>query len=136
MATKLMNQEQQKQEQPSDVAGGEMTRDVNTYVPRVDILENENEILLYADMPGVEKDNLDIRFEDRQLTIHGIVELRQPEMNFVGGEYGIGDFYRTFAIGESIDVDNISAEIKNGVLALHLPKAESAKPRRIAVKAG
>jgi HSP20 family molecular chaperone IbpA len=136
MATKLMSQEQQKQEQPADAVRGEMTRDVPTYVPRVDILENENEMLLYADMPGVDKDNLDIQFEDRQLTIHGKVELRQPEMNFVGGEYGIGDFYRTFAIGEAIDVEKISAEIKNGVLTLHLPKAESAKPRKIAVKAG
>jgi HSP20 family molecular chaperone IbpA len=136
MAKKLMNQEQQKTEQPAAVAGGELTRDVVTYVPRVDIMENDDEIVLFADMPGVDKDNLDIQFEDRQLTIHGKVEPRQTEMNFVGGEYGIGDFYRTFSIGESINVDEISAEIKNGVLSLHLPKAESAKPRKIEVKAG
>ena len=136
MATKLMNQEQQKQEQPVDSVRGEITRDVVTFVPRVDILENDNEIVLYADMPGVEKDQLDIHFEDRQLTIHGKVELRQTDMNFVDGEYGIGDFVRTFTIGEAIDVQQISAEIKNGVLTLQLPKAESAKPRKIAVKAG
>lgn len=135
MTTQLMNQEQQKQEQ-QDNSRGEITRDVTTYVPRVDILEKDDEIVLYADMPGVEKENLDINFEDRQLTIHGKVEWRQSGMNFVGGEYGVGDFYRTFAIGEAIDVDKISAEIKNGVLTLHLPKSESAKPRKIAVKAG
>ena len=136
MPAKLMNQEQQKQEQPADSVQGEMARDVTTYVPRVDILENDNEIVLYADMPGVEKDNLDVHFEDRQLTIHGKVELRQSDLNFVGGEYGIGDFYRTFAIGEAIDAEKISAEIKHGVLTLYLPKAASAKPRKIAVKAG
>ena len=136
MATKLMNQEQQKQEQPVDSVRGEITRDVVTFVPRVDILENDNEIVLYADMPGVEKDQLDIHFEDRQLTIHGKVALRKTDMNFVDGEYGIGDFVRTFTIGEAIDVQQISAEIKNGVLTLQLPKAESAKPRKIAVKAG
>ena len=132
MATQLMNQEQQKQEH-QDNGRGEMTRDVTTYVPRVDILENDDGIVLYADMPGVDKDNLDIHFEDRQLTIHGKVEWRQSDMTFVGGEYGVGDFHRTFAIGETIDVDKISAEIKNGVLTLHLPKADSAKPRKIAV---
>jgi HSP20 family protein len=136
MAKKLMNQEQQKTEQPAAAAGGELTRDVVTYVPRVDIMENDDEIVLFADMPGVDKDNLDIQFEDRQLTIHGKVEPRQPEMNFVGGEYGIGDFYRTFSIGESINVEEITAEIKHGVLSLHLPKAESAKPRKIEVTAG
>jgi HSP20 family protein len=134
MATQLMNQDQQKQEQQD--MSGELTRDVTTYVPRVDILENDDEIVLFADMPGVETDNLDIQFEDRQLTIHGKVEWRQAEMNFVGGEYGVGDFYRTFAIGEAIDVEKISAEIKNGVLTLRLPKSEAAKPRKIVVKAG
>ena len=136
MATRLMNQEQQKQEQPADSARGESTRDVTTYVPRVDILEEADKIVLYADMPGVEKDQLDIHFEDRQLTIRGKVELRQNDMNFVDGEYGVGDFYRTFTIGEAIDAEKISAEIKNGVLTLHLPKAESARPRKIKVKAG
>jgi HSP20 family molecular chaperone IbpA len=134
MATQIMNQEQQKQEQ--QINRGEFTRDVTTYVPRVDILENEDEIVLYADMPGVDSESLDIQFEDRQLTIHGKVDWRHSEMNFVGGEYGVGDFYRTFTIGETIDPEKISAEIKNGVLKLHLPKAEAAKPRKITVKAG
>ncbi len=136
MPTKLMNQDQQKQEQPTDALRGEMTRDVPTFVPRVDILEKDDEIVLFADLPGADKQNLDIHFEDRQLTIHGKVEPRHAEMNFIGGEYGIGDFYRTFAIGETIDVDKIFAEIKNGVLKLHLPKTGAAKPRKIAVTAG
>jgi HSP20 family molecular chaperone IbpA len=135
MATQLMNQEQQKAEQQHP-RRGEMTQDVATYIPQVDILENDDEIVLFADMPGVETENLDIQFEDRQLTIHGRVEWPQTDMNFIGGEYGVGDFYRTFAIGEAIDVENISAEIKNGVLTLHLPKSEAAKPQKIAVKAG
>ncbi len=134
MAAQMMNQEQLKQEQETN--RGEFTRDVKTYVPRVDILENEDEIVLLADMPGVDSENLDIQFEDRQLTIHGKVDWRHADMNFVGGEYGVGDFYRTFTIGETIDPEKISAEIKSGVLTLHLPKSEAAKPRKIAVKSG
>ncbi len=134
--TQIMNQEQQKQEHPTDLNRGELTRDVTTFVPRIDIWENEDEIVMFGDMPGVDKDDLDIQFENRQLTIHGKVQPRQTGIKFVGGEYGIGDFYRTFTIGDAIDVDKISAELKNGVLALHLPKSESVKPRKISVKAG
>jgi HSP20 family molecular chaperone IbpA len=131
-----MSQEQGKQEQASAANRGEMTRDAATYVPRVDILENADEIMLYADMPGVTQDNVDINFEDRQLTIHGKIDWRQSDKVLLAGEYGVGDFYRTFTIGEAIDVEKITAEIKSGVLTLHLPKSAAAKPRKIAVKAG
>jgi len=67
--------------------------------------------------------------------IHGRVCPRHESISFLYGEYGIGDFYRTFAIGEVIDQEKISAELKNGVLALHLPKTEAVKSRRIEVKA-
>ena len=61
---------------------------------------------------------------------------RHAEREFVYGEYGIGDFYRSFTISETIDAEKISAELHNGVLTLHLPKVEAVKPRKIAVKAG
>jgi HSP20 family molecular chaperone IbpA len=85
-------------------------------------------------MPGVAAENLDIQFENRELRIHGKVCPRHQDLAFLYGEYGIGDFYRTFTIGETIDSQKIDAELKDGVLILHLPKTEAVKPRRIAVK--
>ncbi|GAA4453563.1 Hsp20/alpha crystallin family protein [Novipirellula rosea] len=106
----------------------------STYVPRFDIWEGEEELLLYGDLPGVSVDDLDIRFENRELTIHGKVAARH-EGEFLMGEYGTGDFHRTFTVGESIDAEKISAEMKHGVLTLRLPKSEKVKPRRIKVQA-
>lgn len=114
----------------------ERTRNGTTYAPRIDIVETDNEILLYGDLPGVTKDGLDVRFDNSELVIYGKVEPRHTEREFVYGEYGIGDFYRSFTIGEAVDAEKISAELHNGVLTLHLPKAESMRPRKIAVKGG
>jgi HSP20 family protein len=105
------------------------------YVPRFDIWETEDELLLYGDLPGVGPEQLDIHFESGELTIHGKVATRQDGRELVDGEYGTGDFHRTFAIGEAIDAEKISAELRHGVVILHLPKSEKVKPRRIQVKA-
>jgi HSP20 family protein len=104
------------------------------FTPRVDILENENEITIFADMPGARPEDADIRFENGELTLHGRCSPRQEVANYLAAEYGIGDYYRVFSINESIDADKIAAELKNGVLTVHLPKSEAVKPRRIAVK--
>jgi HSP20 family molecular chaperone IbpA len=130
-----MAQELTKKKSEGNVAVAERTRNATTYTPRFDIVETDGELVLYGDLPGVTKDNLDIRFEDGELTIEGKVEPRHTEHEFIYGEYGIGDFYRSFTISEDIDADKISAELHNGVLTLHLPKMESARPRKIAVKA-
>jgi HSP20 family molecular chaperone IbpA len=124
-----------KEQRPAEVAGVERTQSGRTYSPRFDIWETEDELILYGDLPGVRPESLDVEFENDVLTIHGKVESRQKDIEFINGEYGIGDFYRTFAIGESIDKEKIAAEMHNGVLTLHLPKAEAIKPRRIKVKA-
>lgn len=134
MSTELTTHEP-KQAQ-NGVATVERTRGGLTYSPRIDIWEADDELMLYADMPGVSAENLDIQFENRELRIHGKVCPRHEGINFLYGEYGIGDFHRTFAIGESIDSEKISAELKDGVLTLHLPKTEAVKPRRIEVKTG
>ena len=105
-----------------------------TYSPRFDIWENDDEMILYGDLPGVMPENLDVRFENPVLTIHGKVLSRHNDIKFLHGEYGIGDFHRTFTIGEAIDTEQISAELKNGVLTVHLQKSEQVKPRRIEVK--
>ena len=101
----------------------EMARPENTFqqtfVPQIDIWED---------------DNVDIQFENRELTIRGKVCPRYDNVKLLYSEYGIGDFHRTFKIGEAIDIAEISAEMSDGVLMLHLPKSEKLKPRRIAVK--
>jgi HSP20 family protein len=128
-----MSNELAKKEQ-SGVTTLERTRGGVTYSPRIDIWESDEGLVLYADLPGVSPENLDIQFENRELRIHGNVGPRHEDQNFLYGEYGIGDFDRTFTIGETIDSKRISAELQNGVLTLHLPKTDAVKPRRIAVK--
>ena len=118
----------------SDVTPVEDTPSGTTYSPRFDIWENDDEMLLYGDLPGVMLEDLDVRFENPVLTIHGKVNPRHSDIKFLHGEYGIGDFHRTFTIGEVIDTDRISAELKNGVVIVHLPKSEKVKPRRIEVR--
>jgi HSP20 family protein len=128
-----MSTEVTKQEQ-NDVATVERTHGGLTYSPRIDIWESDDELVLYADLPGVAAGDVDIQFENRELRIHGKVAPRHEKINFLYGEYGIGDFYRTFTIGETIDAEKISAELHNGVLVLRLPKTEAVKPRRIQVQ--
>lgn len=102
------------------------------YAPRVDVLETPEGILLLADLPGVRPEDLDLHFENGELTLHGRCERRGGE--FLTREYGVGNFYRAFTIGDEIDAEKISAEMKNGVLTVRLPRSEAAKPKRIAVK--
>jgi HSP20 family protein len=113
----------------------EPTRISNTFRPPVDILERPDEVLILADLPGVEPDDLDIEFENKALTIRGHVKPRQADdLRYLFREYGVGDFYRVFQVTEDVDPRRISAELKDGVLSLHLPKAEAAKPRKISVQ--
>jgi HSP20 family molecular chaperone IbpA len=106
-----------------------------TYRPNVDIIEKENELLLQADIPGVKAEQIEINYERGQLSIVGRVKPRQkPETAYLLREYGVGDFVRTFQVGEGIDAGKIEAEVRNGVLTLHLPKTEAMKARTIPVK--
>ena len=106
-----------------------------TYSPRFDVWENDDELVLYGDLPGVASEDLDIQFEKGELRVYGKVAPRNANVELLYGEYGIGDFHRSFSVSEAIDAERISAELKNGVLTLHLPKREAVKPRRIEVKA-
>lgn len=117
--------------------GLQQARPVQTvyYTPRVDVLENEDQFVLFADLPGVKPDSLNLTFENGELTVHGRCEQRAYTGAWVFAEYGVGDFYRTFTLGEQIDPERIAAELKNGVLTVRLPKKETVKPRRIQVKA-
>jgi HSP20 family molecular chaperone IbpA len=103
--------------------------------PNVDIYEESEKLVVLADMPGVKSDELEVNFEDGLLTIHGKVKPRQPEqVRSAHAEFGVGDFFRTFRVSEQIDPSQITADYRDGVLTLHLPKAAAAKPRKIAVQ--
>lgn len=111
----------------------ETTRGV-TLTPRVDVLETEQEILVIGDLPGVKQENLDIRFENGELTLHGRRTFANSDKTQFLNEVESADYFRSFRISEKIDAEKIWAELKDGVLTLHLPKAEAAKPRKISVK--
>jgi HSP20 family protein len=102
--------------------------------PRVDVLETEQELMLLADLPGVRPTEVDVRFENGELTIHGRRASSFPNKKRVLWEYEPVHYHRTFRLSEDVAADRIDAVLKNGVLTVHLPKAEAAKPHRIAVK--
>ncbi len=129
MATDVTTNETQEQE-------AERTRVGQWFRPPVDIIEKKDELLLVADLPGATSESIDIDFEDGLLTVEGTVPARYDEkMNFLLAEYGVGNFHRSFRVSEQIDGSRINAEYTNGVLTVHLPKAEAAKPRKIQVQA-
>jgi len=110
------------------------TRERAELMPPVDIYDEGDKIVLLADMPGVAADALDVQYERGQLTIHGHQEHRETEGELALGEFELGDYHRTFAVGEEIDPASITAELKHGVLRLNLSRVEARKPQKIAVK--
>jgi HSP20 family molecular chaperone IbpA len=127
---------QETQQKEAIEEGAERTRERAAFVPRVDIFEHEDAIMLFADMPGVDGDALDITLEKNVLTINGYVEPTSPEgYSLAYAEYRIGDYQRSFQLSNEIDQDNIEATLQDGVLRLRLPKAEP-RTRKITVQAG
>jgi HSP20 family protein len=105
------------------------------FEPHVDIAEVADDMLLYVDLPGVKSEDVDVRFENRELQIRGKVPPTTPQRHFLLQEYGVGDYYRAFSVTEDIDSENIRADLTDGVLTVHLPKAAALKQRRIKVNA-
>ena len=122
---------------PTGLEGAEGTRERPSVAPRTDIYENGDNIVLLADMPGVDEDHVGITLEKDVLTIEGALysdERSGHELAY--GERRARDFRRSFTLSNEIDRNKISASVKHGVLRLTLPKAEPAKARRIKVRAG
>jgi HSP20 family protein len=122
------------QKDRADQTSPESTRGGLYFTPRVDIYETPNELTLYADVPGCRSEDVDLRFEQGELVLHGRVKRRHPEEQYLLQEYEEGDFYRVFTVHESIDSSRIEAECKDGVLTVHLPKVEAARPKQISVR--
>jgi len=112
----------------------ESTRNQERYVaPPVDIYETRDGLVVLADLPGVSKDALDVRVDNNVLTIRGRADhaVRQDRTY---REYELVNFFRQFELSDNVDKQRISADLKQGVLTLTLPKAEEAKPRQIEVR--
>jgi HSP20 family protein len=127
-------QELQVQEKRELEKKAEATVPARTFVPTADIFETEAALTVVMEMPGVDRSNVDISVEDGALTVQGRLDFSKYEgMQPVYTEYNIGHYRRSFSLSNKINQDKIGAEMKDGVLTLSMPKAEEAKPRRIAV---
>jgi len=115
-------------------ATAQTARPVRRFItPEVNIFENSEGWTLQAEMPGVSKEGLEVTLEAHELTIVGHKHVEQPAAETLWRESCQADYRRVFELDPSVDATRISAHIEQGVLTLHLPKAERVKPRRIAV---
>lgn len=131
MDTQQELQVQQKREVESKQ---EATIPARVFVPATDIFETDEALTVSLEMPGVDKDKVDVRVENDVLKIEGWIDFSRYEgLQPVYTEYNIGNFARSFQLSSKIDQDRISAELRDGVMTLVLPKSERAKPRKIAV---
>jgi len=106
-----------------------------SFSPMVDIIESDDAFIFQVDLPGVKPGNVDVSYENGVLTIEGRVQQRQAEnQRYLWRECGVGHFYRQFTINSPVNADQIHAELKNGELILTVPKAESAKTRKIQIQ--
>ena len=101
--------------------------------PRVDVFENESELLLVADLPGVAKDAVEVKFDDGELSI-AARRGTKSEGTLLRRETEVRDYERVFSLPDGIDVEKVSAELESGVLRVHLPKAPQKRARRIEVR--
>jgi len=113
--------------------GGELTHEGVFFTPAVDIYETDNELVLVADMPGVDSEDLDIDLDDDTLSIVGKVKHNEPEGNVLLAEYRMGNYFRNFCISDVVDRNGISASLNDGILTLTLPKSPKAVPRKIPI---
>ena len=105
--------------------------------PPIDIYEIETGLVLYADLPGVTAEDLDLQVQDKKLTLFGRVSTEcGKDLVPIHQEYRTGDFLRSFILSDDVDHERIQARLTNGVLRIELPRAEQSKPRRIEVAPG
>lgn len=110
-------------------------REEAALLPPVDVTEDANGITLYADLPGVSKDRLNLQVDGETLTIEGEMSLEMPQgMEATHAEVSLPRYRRVFTLSKELDTGKLQAELKQGVLKLRIQKAEHAKPRRIAVE--
>lgn len=121
---------------PTSRSSEESANAAASWAPRTDLVETPDAYRIEVDVPGIERDNLHINYNDNRLTISGErnAQSRTDEENVVRVERSFGHFFRSFTLPNTINVDGIDASYENGVLTVNVPKAEESKPRRIEVK--
>lgn len=112
----------------------EETRERPTITPPVDVYENDAELLLIADLPGVARDAIELNLEDGALTLSAR-RTRLIEGAVLGDEIGDGDYLRSFRLPRGLDLESVRAELDSGTLKIRLPKAKEFRPRQIAITA-
>jgi HSP20 family protein len=105
-----------------------------TYQPNVDVCDCGAEVMLVSDMPGASAESMNVSFEDGVLSVHAKVAQRPLPGRHLVQEYGIGDYRRSFRLGEGFDASQISAEYRKGVLTIHVPRLAAVRPRKIEVR--
>ena len=101
--------------------------------PPIDIYETDNGLVLYADLPGVTTEGLELQVQDNRLALFGRVRNDDNERTVLHEEYKVGDFLRSFILSDEVDHEHISARLSNGVLRVELPRTQRTEPRRIQV---
>ena len=128
-------QELQVQQKREVDKAQEPTTPMRAFLPTTDIFETDDALTVVLEMPGADRDNIDVSVENGVLTVEGKINFKKYEgLQPVYGEYNVGPYRRSFRISSRIDQDKIRAEMSDGVITLVLPKAEEAKPRKIEVK--
>ena len=128
-------QELQVREKQEVAKDQETTVPARYYIPLTDIFESDDSLTVVMEMPGVAKDNISVDLEKDQLRVQGRIDFSSYDgMDPVYVEYNVGHYQRSFALSNKIDQGKISADLKDGVLTLVLPKVEDVKPRTIKVK--
>jgi len=121
----------------TNVARQDGSRPEAALMPPVEVIEDTGGITLYADLPGVPKENLNLSIETDTVTIEGQLHVDVPEgLEVTHAEVSIPNFRRVFTLSKELDANKVSAELANGVLTLRIPKAEHAQPRKIQVNVG
>jgi len=128
-----MSEKQELQVREKKEIKEEATREGPLFTPDVDIFEQPKALVLVADVPGATNDGIELDLRDDTLSLGATVAPVEKRWKPVYLEYEIGHYTRQFRVGQHVDKDKIAAQVKDGVLTLHLPKAEKAQPRKIPV---
>ena len=105
-----------------------------TFQPTVDICDRGAEVLLVCDVPGARPDGIDVTFEDGVLAVQAAVPPRELPGSALRREYGVGNYRRSFRLGEGFDASLITADYRRGVLTIRVPRLAAVRPRKVAVR--
>ena len=106
----------------------------DSFQPAVDLADCGTEVLLVADIPGARPEGIDVRFEDGVLSLQADVPRRDLPGRGVRSEYGVGDYRRSFRLGDGFDATLITADYRQGVLTIRIPRLAAVRPRKVEVR--